>query len=84
MQPALHAQFVTSMLLATILHSKATTARNGITEYYLPTTDVGEDGALEIILKHSYYKYYFLCLDIKYQIKLECNMLDLGLPQQRL
>jgi hypothetical protein len=56
MLPALHAQSVTFMLLATILHSQATVTI-GNTECYLPITDVGEVGAFEIILKHSHYKY---------------------------
>jgi hypothetical protein len=59
MQPALHAQSVTFMLLATVLHSRTTvTCVN--TESYLPTTDVGEDGALEIILQQNYYKNLFV------------------------
>jgi hypothetical protein len=59
MQPALPAHSVTFMLLATILHSRATVTCVNI-ECYLPTTDVGEDGALEIILQHKHYKYSFV------------------------
>jgi len=46
------------MLLATVLQSMATVTCLHI-ECCLPATEVGDDGALEIILKHNHYKHLF-------------------------
>jgi len=43
------------MLLATIQQSRVTVICLH-TECCLPATEVGDDGALEIILKHNHYK----------------------------
>ena len=46
------------MLLATVLQSRPTVTRLH-TKCCLPATEVGDDGTLEIILKHNHYKYLF-------------------------
>lgn len=46
------------MLLATVLQSRAI-VKCLHKECCLPATEVGDDGALEIILKYNHYKYLF-------------------------
>jgi hypothetical protein len=46
------------MLLATVLQSRPTVTCLH-TKCCLPATEVGDDGTLEIILKHNHYKYLF-------------------------
>lgn len=55
-------QSATFMLLSTVLQSRATVPCLH-TECCLPATEVGDDGALEIILKHNHYKYLFVSVE---------------------
>ena len=63
---------VTFIFLATILQSR-TTVTCLYAEGCLPATEVGDDGALEIILKHNHHK-YFVCFNSKYGTKQQLNM----------
>lgn len=49
------------MLLATVLQSRAIVTCL-YTECCLPATEVGDDGTLEIILKHNHYKHLLVSM----------------------
>jgi hypothetical protein len=52
------------MLLATLLQSRVIVTWLN-TECCSPVTDVGDGGALEIILKHNHYRCLLACLNAK-------------------